>query len=247
MRYLWDSYHSYVKEQKLHVVNRCIVPFFFNKIRVWDFFGANRVDTFVANSNHVAQRIQKYYQRDAEVIYPPIPVKKGDLSFLKESKEDYFLIVSRLSAYKYIDQAIKVCNNLKINLKIIGTGREELRLKSMAGPTIEFLGRVSDKELANYYKKAKALLFLSEEDFGMTMVEALGWGTPVIALGKGGATEIILSQIHGMLYNQENEKGLSEAIMQFRQKNFDREKIYQHALQFDSEVFKKKITSLIAR
>ena len=189
MRYVWELYNDYFGEDRIGWLKRKVVPPITNYLRMWDVASSNRVDYYLANSHHVARRVKKHYQRDARVINPPVNFSLFDLS---EKTEDYFLIVSALAPYKRIDLAIETFNQLKLPLKIIGTGEMEKKLRQMAGPNIEFLGWRTDEEVCDYYMRCRAFIFPQEEDFGITPLEAQACGKPVIALGRGGALETVI-------------------------------------------------------
>lgn len=188
-RYLWSGYKDYFKNPALKLFATPAVSY----LRRWDKIAANRPDTLVAISQEVQERIKKYYGRDSAVIYPPVElegleIREKGIGTSKNSKP-YFLIVSRLSKftkYKRIDLAIQACNELKLPLKIIGEGNWKKELERMAGPTVEFIGKVDDKALKEYYKNCIALIFPALEDFGLTVVEAQAFGKPVIAFRGGG-------------------------------------------------------------
>ena len=179
-RYIWDFYYTY-RNNANWLVKR-VMPHQIHKLRVWDKCAADRVDYFIANSHYIAQRIKKYYRRDADVIYPCVHINEQPLV----PKEDFYLVVGRFTWYKRMDLAVAACARLGKPLIVIGAGGEEARLKSLAGPTVQFLGGgLSDEEIRGYYLRAKAFLFPGEEDFGITPVEAQSAGTPVLAFGRG--------------------------------------------------------------
>lgn len=211
MRYAWEFSYETANQMagKNKLVNK-FLKYFLTFIRMWDYDSAARVDYFVAISNHVAKRIKKHYHRDCAVIYPPV---RCDLFHPSEIDGDYYLCVSRLQEYKRIDLAIEACNRLKKRLVIIGTGPDEEKLKSMAGPTIEFLGRVSDEETKKYYAECKAFLFPGEEDFGITPLEAQASGRPVIAYGRGGALETVIEGKTGIFFQNRQWKALLQQLV----------------------------------
>ena len=178
MRYAWDMYGEYFGENR----NR-MIPFFIHYLRMWDVTSSQRVDHFLCISKHVENRIKKFYRREAEVIHPPVEIKRFRL---QRRKEDFFLIVSSFAPYKRIDLAIEAFNRLGYPLKIIGSGPEEKRLRAMARSNIEFLGWLPDEGVAECYSKCRALIFPGEEDFGIVPLEAMACGKPVIAYGRGG-------------------------------------------------------------
>jgi len=187
MRYLWDLYPEYRNEYVRSRLARAAMAPIANYLRLWDFASAARVDRFLANSENVRQRIWKTYRRESEVIYPPVDIG----SFYWKPASDYFLIVAELVAYKKIDVAVRLFTRMGRRLIIAGNGPEYRRLKSLAGPTIEFAGRVPDAQLRQLYACSRALIVPGEEDFGITPVEALASGKPVVAYGRGGVLESV--------------------------------------------------------
>ncbi len=241
-RYLWSGYDEYFKNKVL----RTSTKFLIRNLRKWDRIAAQRPDAYIAISKEVQGRIKKYYGRESEVVYPPVSLQNSrfkiqDLRINK--KEQYFLIVSRLVRYKRIDLAIRACNELQFPLKIIGIGSEEKRLRTIAGPTIEFVGSVDEETLARYYSQCQALLFPGYEDFGLAMVEAQLFGKPVIAFHKGGAEEIVLHGKTGLLFDSQTVASLSSVLGAFEKNDFDKEVIMKHAAQFNKEHFKKAFLS----
>jgi glycosyltransferase involved in cell wall biosynthesis len=206
---------------------------------------AKRVDRFLANSKTVAARINKFYRCPAEVVYPP--VKTDYFKPTHEAPGDYFLSVSRLISYKRIDLVIKACIATKSKLKVVGTGPEEASLKELAvnAPWIEFLGRVSDEELPGLYTKAKAFLFAAEEDFGIVPVEAMSAGRPVIAYGKGGATESVAEGLSGVFFKEQTSESLAEVLVSFDPAAWNSHAIHDHATTFDKRVFSERIKKII--
>lgn len=225
-------------------------------LRHYDFETAQRVDYFIANSKETARRVEKFYRRDSTVIYPPIEVLK--YQGIKVSKKEksltpdtrsYYLSVGRLTYSKRIDLAIVACNRLKLPLRIVGSGKEETYLRSLAGPTVEFFGSVPDKELAMLYQGAKALIFCAlDEDFGMVPVEAMAHGTPVIALGQGGVLETVLDGKTGILFKDSTIESLIHALKTFEktQNDWAKECIAQ-ANTFSKERFKKEILAFVKK
>lgn len=237
-RYLWDFYHTYLKSAGL--LKRWLMPRMVHKLRMWDRLAADRVDYFVANSRYIAQRIQKYYRREADVIYPS--VRLSDYT-PQENPEDYYLMVGRFVYYKRVDLAIEACNRLGRRLIIVGDGDEAKRLRALAGPTITFLGAVSDEEIRTLYLKAKAFLFPGEEDFGITPVEAQSAGCPVLAYGKGGALETVADGETGLFFEEQTPESLAQCIQRFEREGVRRSRadIRKHSLRFSEERFRKEI------
>jgi glycosyltransferase involved in cell wall biosynthesis len=243
MRWCWN-YREYVEREQLGAMARRILPFLITGLRMWDQVSAMRVDHFIANSPVVAARIQKYYRRDAVVIPPPVEVSRFSFDPGIE-REDYFLIVSRLIPYKRIDLAIEACNRLHLPLVIIGAGRDMERLKRMAGPTIRFLGRLSDQEVLHYYARCRAFLFPGEEDFGITPLEAQASGRPVIAYGRGGSLASIVEGITGEFFYEQTVDSLAAVLASFEERRYKSQTIRNHALEFDTSRFRRRILQFI--
>lgn len=248
-RFAWDDSHKYIEEFGFPKIIKKVIPFFMNYIRLWDREAALRVDKFICNSNFVAKRIKKYYNREAKVIYPPVDTKmfypaKSDGHRTNEAS---FLMVGRLLAYKRFDIAIKAFKGLEHSLKIIGNGPEEKKLKKMAGKNIEFLGELSGVQLRSAYQNCRALIFPQEEDFGIVALEAMACGKPVIAYRGGGALESIKEGETGVFFNEQTPESLIKAVREFRLENFNPQKICKHALKFSKEKFKKKIKNFVER
>jgi glycosyltransferase involved in cell wall biosynthesis len=210
MRYLWELYPAYLNEWTASRWKRAMIAPLANYLRVWDYSTAARVDEFAANSENVRRRIWKTYRRESQVIYPPVDVG----SFYWKPAEDYYLIVSELVAYKRIDTAVRWAARSGRRLRIVGEGPEFSRLRAIARPNIEFCGRVSDPELRELYARCRGFLMPGEEDFGMTPVEALASGKPVIALGRGGVLESVPTEnpVGGVFYPEPEEEQLGAAI-----------------------------------
>jgi glycosyltransferase involved in cell wall biosynthesis len=243
MRWCWN-YDEYVEREHLGGMARRILPFYITRLRLWDQASSMRVDHFIANSPVVAERIHKYYRRDAVIIPPPVEASR----FLFDpatQPEDYFLIVSRLVPYKRIDLAIEACNRLHVPLIIVGSGRDLERLKSLAGPTIRFLGRLSDEEVLYYYAHCRAFLFPGEEDFGITPLEAHASGRPVVAYGAGGALASVIDGVTGTFFHEQTADSLIAALASFDERLYDPQTIRNHALEFDVPRFRRCILQFI--
>jgi glycosyltransferase involved in cell wall biosynthesis len=254
MRYLWDMYHGY--RSSLPIGTRSIFSLGAHYMRLWDTASAARVDYFVANSHNVASRIRKIYRRDSTVIYPPAVVEDAELA---NSVEDYYLVVSRLTAYKRVDLAIEACKRLGRRLRIVGTGGEYKALRRMGGPGIEFLGHLSDREVHKNYASCRALLFPGEEDFGIVPVEAQSFGRPVIAFGRGGVLETVIGmssskgiparQATGVFFFQQAVDAVVQAIMDFEsaESQFDSKSIRDSVSQFSRSRFEREISFFVQR
>lgn len=241
MRFAWDYWPRYLDEQRVGPIRRFISSRLISRIRLWDYYSSKRVDCWVANSQHVAARIKKFYDADAQVINPPVQI---DQLAPAKTRGDYYITLATLTPYKKVDLAIAACNQLGRRLVVIGDGFERARLEAMAGPTISFAGLVSDTKKAALLSEARGLLVPQEEDFGIAMVEALAAGTPVIAYGVGGATEIVTAGT-GTLYDDNSVVGLVDAIKVSEHHKYDPEKLVSRARSFSSSKFASAITSLV--
>ena len=244
MRYAWDDCQRYTSEFNFPGMIKKLVPIFMNYIRVWDRLSAERPDKIIANSNFVAKRIKKYYKKEAIVIHPPVDTNNF---FVSEKREDYYLMVGRLLAYKRYDIAIQAFNKLGLPLKIIGRGPEMKKLKKMAGPNIEFLGRVSDDELARYYSRSRAFVFPQEEDFGIVAIEAMASGVPVIAYRGGDIPEHMEEGKMGEFFEEQTANAIVEVLRKFDAGLYDSAYIRKRALDFDKEIFKQKIRDFVEK
>jgi glycosyltransferase involved in cell wall biosynthesis len=241
IRYAWEMHFDERMKTK-NPLKKYMIEKLMHNIRIWDRFAADRVDHFIANSSFVAQRIKKYYRKDAEVIHPPVETSKFEIS---DNPKEYFLAVGRLIPYKKFDLIIKACNKLKVPLKIRGTGPEEKKLKSLAGDTIEFIGRLTDEELTKLYSECKAFILPQVEDFGIAPIEAMASGRPVIAYKKGGALDFVDDGKTGIFFEEQTEDALIEAIKRLDDIDFDQKKIKEHAEKFSTENFLTKINNTI--
>ena len=243
MRFAWDMYASYMREDSKKIVKagvRLLLQYF----RLWDVQTSNNVDYFIANSDMVRRRIMKHYRREAAVIYPPVETQRFQPS---EAPADYFLAVSRLVPYKRIDLAVEACNRLKLPLIVVGSGREEKRLREMAGPTVQILGWQPDAEVARRLSEARGLIFPGEEDFGILPVEAQAAGTPVIAYGRGGALETVKDGETGLFFGEQTGESLANALTRFERMTFNRRAIANHAREFDETVFHQRMDAFVKK
>jgi glycosyltransferase involved in cell wall biosynthesis len=245
MRYIWNLYDEYFGKGRAGLVTRWAMGSFVGYLRGWDVKTAKNPHFFIANSRNVQQRIKQFYDRESDVIYPPVDTS---LFRLSKSASDYFLIVSAFVPYKRIDVAIEAFNLTGDRLIIIGDGPDDAKLRSMSNPNIEFIGWQPDQLLKKYYAECRALIFPGEEDFGIVPVEAMASGKPVIAFARGGALETVLDSKEegtGVLFKEQTANALIEALKQFRNREFQPELLRQHALAFDREVFKRKIRDFV--
>jgi len=241
-RYLWDYKNEYLKEHKVSGLKKYFLEKMFLKMRLWDYEAAQRPDYLIANSKNVARRIRKYYRRKAKVIYPGTDIKKYKIA---KDKKDFYLIVSRLSKYKKVDLAIKACNKLKKKLIIIGEGSDTGYLKSIAGPNIKFKGFLPDKKVRKYFREAEAFIFPAEEDFGLTPIEAMASGTPVIAFKKGGLLETVKEGISGTFFEKQTPDDLAKAIIRSEGMKFNSQEIKESAKKFSLDDFNKEFKNFV--
>lgn len=241
-RYLWSGYEEYFSSR--------IIRFFLSPLiwylRKWDEIASSRPDEYIAISQEVSSRIKKYYRKKSNVIYPPVILKKESKTV--EKKEDYFLVVSRFSRftqYKRIDLAIKAAKKLSLPLVVVGEGGSKM-FGQLAGPKTHFVGKVSDAALSRYYENARALIFPGFEDFGLTMVEALAHGTPVIAYGKGGALEIVEKGKTGTFFPYQTGESLTEALKSFNDKEYNSATCKKYAEKFSEKRFREHIQNFLA-
>lgn len=246
MRYAWDDCQKYTQDFGFPQMVKRLVPFFMNPIRLWDKASADRVDRFLANSQFVGKRIRKYYRKDAAIIHPPVAIGRFFIAAPEERRE-YFLMVGRLIAYKRHDIAIEAFNRLGLPLKIIGRGPELERLKRLAGPTIEFLGRVPEEDLPRYYAECRGFVFPQEEDFGIVAIEAMASGRPLIAYRGGDIVEHMEEGRMGVFFDEQTPEAIVSAFSRFRDADYDPHFIRARALPFDKERFKATIRDYVEK
>ncbi len=250
-RYLWSDTHQYINELKYNKWLKKIISLILNRIRIWDRLAADRVDVFIANSITVQERIAKYYRRTSTVIYPPVETEKFSVIDLSAQKTEdkYFLAGCRLAPYKRVDIVIEAFKILGADykLKIFGDGVDLLRLKKIAGAAtnIEFLGRVSEDDKAKLFQGAQAFINPQEEDFGITVVESMASGRPVIAYRLGGATETIIEGKTGVFFDEQTPEAIKNVVQKYETINFDPQAIRAHAEQFSVLNFQNQIQNFI--
>lgn len=247
MRYLWELYPFYRSERLTSGWKRAAMVPLTNYLRLWDYSSAARVDQFIANSENVRNRIWKTYRRESEVIHPPVAVD----SFYCKPAEDYFLIVSALVPYKQVDQAVRVFSRSGRRLIVAGEGPEYRGLKSQAGGNVEFAGHVPAEALQELYARCRALILPGEEDFGMTPVEALASGKPVIALGRGGVLESVPLEdpCGGVFYENPDDDQLDRAVREFEriEPAIRPQELQNYARRFSEGEFARKMTAALER
>jgi glycosyltransferase involved in cell wall biosynthesis len=240
MRYAWDQAENY-----LHGFKGVVAKLFISYLRKWDLKSASNVDFFIANSNHIAEKIKRIYKRNSDVIYPPVDTDKFEVG---NKKEDYYLTASRMVPYKKLDLVVEAFNQMPDKkLVVIGSGPEKDKIKSLAASNIEIIGHQDRESLKLFMQNAKAFVFAAEEDFGIIVVEAMACGTPVIALNKGGAKESVLSGTTGILYDEQSSESIKNAVMQFanRINSFDKTTIRKHSEKFSRLIFEENIMNFV--
>ncbi len=238
-RYLWSGYDDYFSSKS---VLSWFGKFFVNYLRRLDLVFAQRPDKIVAISGEVQKRIAKYYNRESEVIYPPVEFPKSNEI---KAKGRHFLVVSRLVPYKRIDIAVRLFNKLRKKLVVVGTGRDFGKIKSIANKNIDLKGSVSERVLTKIYHNAIALIMPQEEDFGITAIEAALMGVPVIAYKKGGAGDTVVHGKTGVLFEKQTESSLEKAIKIFEKSKFNRSYMSKHSKKFSKEKFVKAFKRLV--
>jgi glycosyltransferase involved in cell wall biosynthesis len=239
-RYLWSHNQEYFKNKLLKIVSKPFVK----ALQKWDKIAAQRPDELIAISTEVQSRIRKYYGRKSKIVFPPVAIS---INRNVDHSKKYYLVVSRLVKYKKVDLAVKAFNRLKLPLIIVGTGREERKLKRMAKKNIKFVGKVSEKELAKIYGSAKGLIMPQEEDFGIVAVEAQMNGVPVIAYKKGGAIDTIIDRKTGIFFKSQTTDSLVSAINEFEKNQFVVDNLFTNVRRFSKEIFRKEIVDLVAK
>lgn len=249
-RYLWSDYENYFSSKAFRFISAPVV----NYLRKWDKIAAQRPDFYIAISENVRKRIKKYYGRDPEMIYPPVDTEKfvirppfREVDNSKFVNGEYFLVVSRLVAYKKVDLAIEAFNALGWNLKIIGTGNQMIKLKRISKKNIFFLGQLTDEELLGYYQKCQAVIFPTEEDFGLVPLEAQACGKPVIAYKGGGALETIIEGKTGDFFYPQTVEALIKKLKSFKVEKYPIEDCRKNAERFSKQIFKQKIKNFVEK
>ncbi|MEA2007423.1 MAG: glycosyltransferase [Patescibacteria group bacterium] len=246
MRYVWDWHHEYMQEQRLGNKVRLLTRFFLNYLRMWDRASSERVDYFVANSKYTSLRIKKYYRRNSKVIYPPVKV---DNFVAQKENGGFFLAVGRLSAYKRIKLIVEVFNKLKLPLVVVGDGqlREELEKMTERNKNIKILGWLPADKLRKLYSHARAFVCACEDDFNITVVEAMASGKPVVALRRGGVMETVQEHVTGEFFDAPQVEIVADGIRRFieNENSYDYEKIRARAEEFSEERFKKEFKEYV--
>lgn len=243
-RYLWEDTLSYLGELRAPGFAKLLLPMFLSYLRTWDRMAAERVDKFIANSETVQRRIAKYYRSASTVITPPVDTDRFALS---SNPKNYYLVGGRLVDYKRYDIVVEAFTKLGVPLKVFGSGPAEKELRRLAGPNVEFLGRVSDDERARLFADAIAFLHPHEEDFGITAIESMAAGRPVIAYRRGGATETVVDGVTGVFFDEQSWEELADTVLHFNVSAFNPEKIRAHAEQFSTANFRSSMREFVTK
>jgi glycosyltransferase involved in cell wall biosynthesis len=243
MRYIWDMFYTYWG--KSHWLKRLIFQYFMHKLRIWDTSSSLRTDYFIANSSFVAQRINKYYRRDAKIIYPPVNIDQ--FIPVEKPKSEYYLWLGELTRYKRPMDCIKAFTQNGKKLIMIGHGDEYKKIKKILANNIQLVEKVEQEELIRLYQHCRALIYSGVEDFGITPVEAMACGRPVIAYKGGGVLDTVINGKTGVLYQDLSAEGLNKGINQFEEieSQFDQQTIRTHSEQFSENIFKEKFTIVV--
>lgn len=245
MRYAWEMEDEYLQDFRVPRFLRRTVKNQLRRLRRWDLSTAKRVDAFIANSTETQRRIERIYGREAQVIHPPAEARFFETPLVPMEQRGAYLAIGRLVPYKRFDLLIEAANRHGFALEIAGRGQEEERLKRMAGPTVQFLGYVNDSELPGLYARSKALLFPPYEDAGIVPLEAQAAGTPVLALGKGGALDTVKEGMTGAFFREQTVESLADAMRRFEAMHLEPASIRKHAEKFGEEKFGKAMRAAV--
>lgn len=241
MRFAWAA-ADYARRERLNPATRAVLTPLLRALQRWDVRGTRRVDHLIANSAVVADRIRRYYGRDATVIHPPVRTAVAPAT---GEPDDFYLVLTRLVPYKRLDIVVEAFNRLGLPLRIAGAGRDRAALERLAGSNITFLGAVSEAEKEHLYANCRATIFPAEDDFGIAQVEAQAAGRPVIALRAGGATETVVDGVTGVFFDTQTPDALSAAVHQREAMTFDPQLIRAHARTFDATVFRQRMAEFV--
>ena len=238
MRYAWDLYHQYIRESNLKGFKLWYARKVLSKIRLWDVVSTNRVDHIITNSNYIAKRVKKIYRRESKVIYPPVDI---DSFALEEKKEDYYITASRFVPYKKIDLIVKAFSKMpEKKLLVIGDGPDREKIEALRSKNTKLLGHLDFAKMLKYMQKAKAFVFVAEEDFGIVPVEAQACGTPVLAYGKGGALETVEDKVSGTFFYEQTVDAIVKGVNKIDKMVFYPQQVRKNAEKFSKQRFEKE-------
>lgn len=240
-RFLW-SYHDYAAREHLGTLRRLATEAWLSKLRLWDRVAADRTQHWISTSRTVQQRLMCYYRKPSTIIPPPVDTTRFDVA---SGAGKHYLLLMRLVGWKRPDVVVEACSALNLPLVVAGDGRETPRLKKMAGPSVEFVGRVNDEQMRSLYRDAIAFILPAEEDFGITPLEAMASGRPVIAYGRGGVLDTVIPGVTGEFFDEQSAASLMQVLSTFTPESFDPAVIREHAEQFDSRRFRQRIETFV--
>jgi len=243
MRWVW-RFPEYIARERFNPLTARLLQLTVQGLKRWEIQAALRPDYFIANSHIVADRLKSAFGIEATVIEPPIDTSRF---WISRQIGDYYLILSRLNAYKRIDIAVEACTRTDRRLVVIGDGPDRARLEALAGPGVSFLGRLPDDLVNRYASGCRALIFPGEEDFGMAPLEVNAAGRPVVAYGSGGATETVINGLNGILFREQTTGSLIEALEQFENMDWDPAAIRRNAQRYDVHVFQERLLDFLSR
>lgn len=254
MRFVWDESEEYLRQQQRSGGANFLARMVSNYVRVWDKVAADRPDYLIANSVYTQKRIKKYYGRESAVIYPPVEMSVSEGSTFGPKVEPsrsqrHFLVVSRLAPYKKIDAVVEAFNKLKLPLVVIGEGRQEKYLKSIAEENVKILGWQSDEKLREYFSGARAFIFAGVDDFGIASVEAMSLGVPVLALRQGGVLETVIDGQTGEFFDAATPEVIADGVRRLmeNEKNYDKNFIVNRAGEFSKERFRTEFMEYVKK
>lgn len=242
MRYVWDQFDDYFGKDRAGIVTRAAMSVAAPWLRAWDRRTADRVHLFISDCRNIQERIRRIFGRESDIVFPPVDVGRFTLGAEERS---FYLVVSALVPYKRVDLAVEAFNRSGRRLVVVGKGPELDRLRSIARPNVEFLGWRSDDELAVLYRQATALIFPGEEDFGIVPLEAMASGTPVVALGKGGALETVVDGETGVFFSERTLESLEAAIVRASAIAWNPVRLREQALLFSREHHRERLEARI--
>jgi glycosyltransferase involved in cell wall biosynthesis len=240
-RFLWD-YHRYAERERLSRPARLVLSAMLTRLRQWDLAAAERPDAWIATSRLVQDRIRKFYRKPSTIIPPPVDVGRFDCG---AGEGGYYLMLMRLVGWKRPDIVVEACTRLGLDLVVAGDGRETAALKAIAGPTVRFAGRVDDAAMRPLYAGCRAFILPAEEDFGVTPLEAMASGRPVIAYGRGGALDTVVPGVTGMFFHEQSAAALADVLARFDPSAYDPAAIRAHAMRFDNSVFRQRLRGFV--
>ena len=244
MRYIWDERSSYFNFFEKIPFLRSLLQITLKNLRIWDSTSNNRVDLFISNSNFIKKRVKRYYRRESLVIHPPVNLERFRQN--KEEKQNsYYFILGAFVPYKRFDLAIKAFNSIGKRLVVAGDGPAYKKLKKLCGPTVNIIKKPSQKEIVSLMRHAKAFVFPGTEDFGITAIEALASGTPLLAHKSGGALDFVQEEINGIFFEEKTESSLIKALEKLEKITFDEKKIRETSKEFSKENFKESVKNCI--